>query len=120
MPGPGPPPPPPGPPFLTQHQGGNEGRGHAASTEQEGVRDTEVAVRDPAKDDSCDGRQEAHDRGLHLRRGCLTQESPGAAGFLAGVARALGRPSSRLSAAPGGRLGWTVQSPQAGMMSLFI
>lgn len=55
------------PSFFTQDQGGNEGRGHAAGTEQEGVRDTEVAVRDPAEDDGCDGCQEAHDRGLHLQ-----------------------------------------------------
>lgn len=56
------------PSFLTQYQGGDEGRGHAAGTEQECVRDTEVAVRDPAKDHGCDGRQEAHNRGLHLMR----------------------------------------------------
>lgn len=62
------PPPLPLPSFLTQDQGGDEGRGHAAGTEQEGVRDTEVAIRDPAKDNGCDGCQEAHDRGLHLRQ----------------------------------------------------
>lgn len=70
------------PPFLTQYQGGNEGCGHAASTEQEGVRNTEVAIRDPAKDDSCDGRQEAHHRGLHLGTGVVTWKALRAVGFL--------------------------------------
>lgn len=55
-------------PSLTQHQGGNEGCGHAAGAQQEGMRDTKVAIRDPAKDDGSDGCQKAHHRGLHLWR----------------------------------------------------
>ena len=67
------PPPCPSLALLTQDQGGNGGRGHAAGTEQKGVRDAEVAIRDPAEDHSGDGRQEAHHRGLHLGRGAVTQ-----------------------------------------------
>lgn len=81
-------------PFLTQYQGGNEGRGHAAGTEQEGMWDTEVAVRDPAKDNGCDGRQEAHHRGLHLRRGVVTRR---AERVLAEVTEHLARPLPALS-----------------------
>lgn len=55
-------------PFLTQHQGGNEGCGHTAGAQQEGMWDAKVAIRDPAKDDSCDGCQEAHHCGLNLGR----------------------------------------------------
>lgn len=58
--------------FLTQHQGGNEGCGHAAGTQQEGMRDTKVAIGDPAKDDGGDGCQKAHHRGLHLGRDVVT------------------------------------------------
>lgn len=103
-------------PFLTQYQGGNEGRGHAAGTEQEGMWDTEVAVRDPAKDNGCDGRQEAHHRGLHLRRGVVTRRAERVLAEVTEHLKDLFLPS----AAPGGRRGWSVQSSQAGMMSLFI
>lgn len=33
--------------------------------------DAKVAIRDPAKDDGCDGCQEAHHRGLDLWRGVV-------------------------------------------------
>lgn len=33
--------------------------------------DAKVAIRDPAKDDGCDGCQEAYHRGLYLGRGMV-------------------------------------------------
>ena len=58
-------------PLLTQDQGGNESCSHPAGTQQEGVWDAKVAIRDPAKDDGCDGCQEAHHGGLYLGRGVV-------------------------------------------------
>lgn len=62
-------------PFLTQNQRGNEGCCHTAGTEQEGMGNTKMAIRDPAKDDSCNGCQEAHHCGLHLQKRLLTWEA---------------------------------------------
>ena len=75
--------------LLTQDQRGNGGCGYTAGTEQEGMRDAEVAVRDPAEDHGSDGRQEAHHRGLHLGRGAVTQ---GAERFSAEVTEHSTRP----------------------------
>lgn len=54
--------------------------------------DTEVPVRDPAKDDSGDGCQEAHHCGLHLRREVVIRRAPGSESFLAEATEHLARP----------------------------
>lgn len=52
---------------LTQQQGGDEGRGHAAGAQEHSVTQLELALWDPAKDHGRDRRQEAHHSGLDLR-----------------------------------------------------
>lgn len=56
------------------------------------MRDTEVAVRDPAKDHGCNGCQEAHHCGLDLRRDVVTRRALGAASFSAEATEYLTRP----------------------------
>ena len=102
--------------LLTQDQGGDGGRGHAAGTEQEGMWDAEVAVRDPAEDHGGDGRQEAHHCGLHLRRAAVTQ---GAERCLAEVTEHSARPPPAPSSSSR-RAELACPVLQAGMMSLFI
>lgn len=51
---------------LTLEQGGYEGCGHAAGTQQHSMAHLELPLRDPAQHHRCDSSQEPHHGGLHL------------------------------------------------------
>lgn len=51
---------------FTLQQGGYEGRGHAAGTEQHGMAHLKLPLWDPPQNNSRHGRQESHHRCLYL------------------------------------------------------